>query len=108
MDDSKTIEIFKQLKAIANYFSKKTPKEIIFADADNYDYEIYGLFQEWQKTFPNKEFKKELPIFDLFWEELATWNYQDNRDHEKCERIIDLAKQASLEIQKYIEKYQNN
>ena len=102
MNNTEILAIFKRLKSIASYFSKKTPKGITFRDADNYDYEIYGLFQEWQKSFPSRDFKKEFPCFDALWEELASWDAQESWTHERAERIIKSAKNALKEIDDYL------
>lgn len=84
--------IERSLAEVAEFFSRKTPHEVSFADADNHDYEISKLFQQWQKKFPDKPFEQQFPFFDKMWEELATWNAQDDWNREKCERIIQLAK----------------
>lgn len=90
-----------RLKEIARYFENKTPKSINFADADSYEYQIYELFQDWQKTFPDKDFKKEFPTIELLWEELGSWHYQDEWSREKCEKIIVLAEKSLEEIKAY-------
>lgn len=97
-------EIGYSLKRISEYFCKKTPREVIFADADNYDYEISEIFQKWRKSFPEKPFEKVFPCFDALWEELASWNAQEPWTHEKAERIIKLAKNALKEVEEYLEK----
>ena len=82
----------KALAEIANYFCDKTPKEVSFSDADTYEYEIYSIAKSWNKAFPNNPFEKTFPFIDKLWKTLGSWNYEDNWDQEKCEQIIELAK----------------
>ena len=105
MDNSDATLIFNRLEDIAAFFSEKSPRNISFRDADNYDYEIYGLFQRWQKAFPKMSFKKEFPGFDIFWEELANWDAQEGWTHERAERIIKLAKDALKEMKEYLKSH---
>ena len=88
-------EIRHFVKTTAEYFSKKAPREITFADADNFDFEIYQRCQEWNSLSPEKSFEEEFPEFAELWEELSTWNAQDDWDLAKCERIIAKAKIAA-------------
>ena len=92
------------LREISEYFCKKTPREVTFADADNYDYEISEIFQKWQKVSSGVPFEKEFPCFDAFWEVLASWNAQECWTHERAERIIRLAEKALKEIDDYLKK----
>lgn len=92
------------LREISEYFCKKTPREVTFADADNYDYEISEIFQKWQRAFPEEPFEKVFPCFDALWEELASWNAQECWTHERAERIIRLAEKALKEIDDYLKK----
>lgn len=92
------------LREISDYFCKKTPREVTFADADNFDYEISEILQKWQKAFPEEPFEKEFPCFDALWEELASWNAQECWTHERAERIIRLAEKALKETDDYLKK----
>ncbi len=91
------------LREISEYFCKKTPREVTFVDADNYDYEISEIFQKWQNAFPEESFEKEFPCFDALWEELASWNAQEPWTREKAEHIIKLAKKALEEADDYLQ-----
>lgn len=94
-------EIVSELRNIAKYFSNKTARNVTFADVDNYDYGIFLIFQKWQEMFPETPFKEEFPLFSIFWEELATWNAQDEWTKNKSECIINKAKNALKEIENY-------
>ena len=84
---------------IASFFASITDlNSITFSEADRFDYEIYKLFIEWQKEFPDKNFEKEFPAFNKFWEELADWKPEDEWKKEKCIKIVNLAKRALEEI----------
>ena len=85
-------EIRQFVKETAEYFADKTPKEVTFRDADNFDYDIYQKYQDWNKLSLNKSFEEEFPEFVVLWEELGSWNAQDDWNSEKAERIISKAK----------------
>ena len=89
----------KSLNKIASYFCSKTPKMISFADADNYEYEISLIVKSWNESFPSEPFEKAFPFIDELWKTLGSWNYGDDWDRKKCERIIELAKKH-LEVKK--------
>ena len=95
-------EIGYSLRVISEIFCKKAPRDVTFADADNYDYKISEIFQKWQEAFPEASFEKEFPCFDAFWEELASWDAQESWSHERAERIIESAKDALKEVDKYL------
>lgn len=96
---SKT-ELIQKLRDIINYLSNKTPYSINFNDADEYEYEIYLIANEWDKIFPEQSFENEFPIIDKLWELLGSWNVEDEKDLKKCEQIIELAKKAKSELVK--------
>ena len=81
----------KSLDEIASYFYGKTPETITFADADNYEYEIFLIKKSWDESFPDDPFDKAFPFIYELWKTLGSWNYEDDRDLEKCKRIIELA-----------------
>ena len=103
MDEDAKKKIGHSLRRIAEYFCQKTPREVTFADADNYDYEISEILQKWQNAFPEDPFEKEFPCFDALWEELASWNAQEPWTREKAEHIIKLAKKALEEADDYLQ-----
>ena len=104
MEEDFKKEIGYSLRGISEYFCKKTPREVTFADADNYDYEISKIFQKWQETSSEIPFEKEFPCFDALWEELARWNAQEGWTRERAERIIKLAEKALKETDDYLKK----
>lgn len=75
---------------------------------DDYDESsIRTLIFKWnQLGYDN--FDDAFPITTKLITELESVYDGVERSRDVYERIIDLAKQASLEIQKYIEKYQND
>lgn len=93
---SKT-ELIQKLRDTIDYLSNKTPYSINFNDADKYEYEIYLIADEWNKLFPEQSFENEFPIIDKLWELLGSWNFEDEKDLEKCKQIIELAKKAESE-----------
>ena len=87
-------EIREFVRKTAEYFAAKTPKEVTFADADNYDYEIFEKNKEWNKLSPYKTLQEEFPYFDQLWDELAEWDCEDEWTRERAELIIAKAKKA--------------
>ena len=89
----------RKLIDIVSFFAPiKDLKIITFSEADRYDYKIYKVFMDWQKEFPDKNFEKEFPAFNKFWEELANWKPEDEWKKEKYIKIVNLAKRALEEI----------
>ena len=91
-------ELMHKLKSIIYYIGNKTPCSISFNDADEYEYEIYLIANEWDKLFPEQLFKNEFPVIDKLWELLGSWNVEDEKDLEKCKQIIELAEKAKSEL----------
>lgn len=102
MNANSIVPNLNRLREIAEYFSNKTPKEITFVDADEYEYEIYLVVKKLSETPVMDSFGKLFSNTNELWHTLGSWNYEDEWSREKCEKIIDLAKKASSEIQNYI------
>lgn len=88
--DKQSIE--NKINDIAKYFADKQPENIIFIDADTYDYELFTLHEKWKQLVSTEEFVDHFPYIDKLWELLANWKPDDVESIQTKRHIVELAK----------------